>query len=306
MRRSGCSPRLSSGCAPAGARFAPARRALNARFAERGSRSPAKPSGALDDGTACNVIPMGSAAERVPTFEELYQAIQALPRVSRGEILEPGVIRTMGRPGGGHRNRCSRHRENRSQVMIWEGGSGCGSSKKARSDSKEPFWPCLSPGWRLAEDNRFLPFHLYQPDHRAHRLGCEVLSDPRGSRPRDRCRSTGSGVEWIWLSTLRRDEWRWCEALRARRDVDTFEGSVSRAIRPILPRWWIRAVGGWDAPHPDLLLIPFPPRGVRIIRSTPARRLLAKPEALLAGVPFFGTVFALWALFGTDWVLAWY
>ena len=40
---------------------------------------------------------MGSAAERNATFEELYRAIQALPPGLTGEILEPGVIRTMGR-----------------------------------------------------------------------------------------------------------------------------------------------------------------------------------------------------------------
>ena len=33
-----------------------------------------------------------SAAARVPTFDELYRAIEALPPGLTGEILEPGVI----------------------------------------------------------------------------------------------------------------------------------------------------------------------------------------------------------------------
>lgn len=46
---------------------------------------------------------MGDAAERAPTFEELYEAVRALPEGLTGEILEPGVIRTMSRPAAAHR-----------------------------------------------------------------------------------------------------------------------------------------------------------------------------------------------------------
>lgn len=45
---------------------------------------------------------MASAAQRVPTFEELYAAIEALPEGITGEILEDGRIDTMGRPGRSH------------------------------------------------------------------------------------------------------------------------------------------------------------------------------------------------------------
>jgi Uma2 family endonuclease len=45
---------------------------------------------------------MAIAAQRIPTFEELYAAIAALPEGISGEILEDGRIDTMGRPGRAH------------------------------------------------------------------------------------------------------------------------------------------------------------------------------------------------------------
>lgn len=46
---------------------------------------------------------MGHAAATLPTFEELYEQIRALPEHLTGEIIEPGVLRTMSRPGRRHR-----------------------------------------------------------------------------------------------------------------------------------------------------------------------------------------------------------
>lgn len=46
---------------------------------------------------------MGDAARKLPSFEELYRQIMDLPQGVTGEILEPGVLRTMSRPGAGHR-----------------------------------------------------------------------------------------------------------------------------------------------------------------------------------------------------------
>lgn len=45
----------------------------------------------------------GAAKESTPaTFEELYEKISALPEGMTGEILEPGILRTMSRPGRAH------------------------------------------------------------------------------------------------------------------------------------------------------------------------------------------------------------
>jgi Uma2 family endonuclease len=44
-----------------------------------------------------------TAALKLPTFDDLYAEIAALPEGVTGEILEPGVLRTMSRPGKRHR-----------------------------------------------------------------------------------------------------------------------------------------------------------------------------------------------------------
>lgn len=46
---------------------------------------------------------MGDAAPSLLDFDTLYRQIQALPEGVTGEIIDPGVLRTMGRPGTGHR-----------------------------------------------------------------------------------------------------------------------------------------------------------------------------------------------------------
>jgi Uma2 family endonuclease len=57
------------------------------------------------------MLTMSSAAKRVPTFEELYREIERLPQGITGQILIPGVLTTMSRPGAAHDHtlaRCSR------------------------------------------------------------------------------------------------------------------------------------------------------------------------------------------------------
>ena len=45
---------------------------------------------------------MSTAAKRAPTFEELYLEIERLPPGITGQILIPGVLTTMSRPGPAH------------------------------------------------------------------------------------------------------------------------------------------------------------------------------------------------------------
>ena len=60
----------------------------------------------------------------VPSFDELYERIRALPEGVTGEILEPGALRTMSRPGKAHR-RASRKLLRRLEAFdASEGGSG--------------------------------------------------------------------------------------------------------------------------------------------------------------------------------------
>jgi Uma2 family endonuclease len=48
------------------------------------------------------MLTMSSAAKRVPTFDELYREIEGLPQGITGQILLPGVLTTMSRPGAAH------------------------------------------------------------------------------------------------------------------------------------------------------------------------------------------------------------
>lgn len=45
---------------------------------------------------------MSSAALKLPDFDDLYEEILALPQGTTGEILGPGELRMMARPGGSH------------------------------------------------------------------------------------------------------------------------------------------------------------------------------------------------------------
>ena len=81
------------------------------------------------------------ASQRIPTFEELYLAIEALPEGVTGEVLEPGMIHTMGRPGG-----CidwAVAESSRACVVTThiEAAADGGSSRRPRSVFRRDGWP---------------------------------------------------------------------------------------------------------------------------------------------------------------------
>jgi Uma2 family endonuclease len=142
---------------------------------------------------------MSRAAVALPSFDELYAQIQALPEGMTGEILEPGVLRTMSRPGKRHRQiakRCERSLDRFDENL---GGSGWWIEDEAevRLPSGRLAVPDLS-GWRvervpeLPDEN---PIGII-PD-----WCCEVLS-PSSARE-DRSVKlplyARSGVGWVWL-----------------------------------------------------------------------------------------------------------
>jgi Uma2 family endonuclease len=45
---------------------------------------------------------MSTPARKLPTFDDLYRQIEQLPEGVTGQILEPGVLSTMSRPGEAH------------------------------------------------------------------------------------------------------------------------------------------------------------------------------------------------------------
>jgi Uma2 family endonuclease len=191
---------------------------------------------------------MGSAAERVPRFEELYRVIEALPPGFTGEVLEPGVIRTMGRPGGGHRIAARGIARALGDDDRWEGGSGWWLEQEAeiRLLSDRLVVPDLS-GWRLEERQRVPPpFTLENPIAERPDWCCEILSD--STRKVDREIKVPlyatAGVEWIWLVD---PDARTVEVLRTVSGgvtiVERLAGGVRRSIPPFASvvdtsRWW--------------------------------------------------------------------
>jgi Uma2 family endonuclease len=162
---------------------------------------------------------MSAPARRVPTFDELYDRIRALPEGVTGEILEPGVLRTMSRPGTGHE---------------W--------AHLGLYDALEPFDARRRAGgwWILREMEIRLPGdRLLVPDlagWRAERLPefpdvnpvvelpdwcCEVLSPSTAQVDRvvKLPLYAASGVAWVWLVD---------PELRA---IEVFETVGGRAVR---------------------------------------------------------------------------
>src|SRR4051812_16502707 len=100
---------------------------------------------------------MAQRAPQLPTFGELYRQIEALPQGVTGEILEPGVIRAMSRPGGPHRRSHRRITDSLRGSDIFVGGSGWWFEIEAEIRFLEELLavPDVS-GWRVEEPPSFL------------------------------------------------------------------------------------------------------------------------------------------------------
>ncbi len=143
---------------------------------------------------------MARVARRVPPFEALYRAIAALPEGVTGEILEPGFIRAMGRPGSAHRFAAGQVGE---VLRRWNrnfGGSGWWIEVEAelRLPGDRLVVPDLA-GWRVEDDRTFL--HV-NPVLRIPDWCCEVLSHESTARDDRRlklplCASVGIGHVWL-------------------------------------------------------------------------------------------------------------
>jgi Uma2 family endonuclease len=178
-----------------------------------------------------------ATAERIPTFEELYQAIEALPPGLTGEILEPGVIRTMGRPGGAHRLGARAIWRSLSEDDVWEGGRGWWLEQEAeiRLLGERLVVPDVS-GWRVDTTEATPPaFVLENPIDRVPTWCCEVLSPSteRSDREAKLPLYAAAAVEWVWLVD---PEAKRAEIFRAHQGipelVEVISGDVRRAIPP--------------------------------------------------------------------------
>lgn len=189
---------------------------------------------------------MRSAAPRVPRFEELYHAISALPEGVTGEILEPGVIRTMGRPGAPHRYASSGIVDALGRFNSMRGGAGWWIEIEAeiRLAGDLLAVPDLA-GWRVTESPP--PFIRENPIVKVPDWCCEFLSPStaRDDRQLKLPLYVRSGVSWVWL--VDPDAHR-VEVFEARADSPALalkaEGDETRVLPPFdaeLPigRWWL-------------------------------------------------------------------
>ncbi len=197
---------------------------------------------------------MVAAAQRVASFEELYRAIEALAPGLTGEILEAGVIRTMGRPAGPHRITARSIARALEDDDTWEGGRGGWLEQEAevRLPGDRLAVPDLS-GWRLADGEPVPPAFVFQnPIVRVPDWCCEILSPSTERVDRDLKVPlyAQAGVTWIWLVD---PETRRVEVLQTQAHivavVEVVEGDVSRPIPPFASkldtsRWWVNRPTG--------------------------------------------------------------
>ena len=142
---------------------------------------------------------MSSAALRLPTFDELYAEIEALPEGLTGEIMGPGELRTMSRPGGPHRYFGKRVAHSLEGADLAMGGSGwwIEPEPEIRLPDDRLYVPDLC-GWRVTEEPDFVDENpiTVVPD-----WVCEILS--RSTQAADRTRKlpnyARSGVSHIWV-----------------------------------------------------------------------------------------------------------
>lgn len=189
-----------------------------------------------------------AAAERLPTFAELYLAIEALPPGLTGEILEPGLIRTMARPGAAHRFATRGIPRSLGGDDAVEGGAWwLEQEAEVRLLGDRLVVPDLA-GWRLtAEETRPPACIADNPIERRPDWCCEVLSPSTEAIDRETKvpLHARAGVEWIWLVDPRT---RRIEVLRTAgaeaRPIEIVVGDARRAIPPFeseldTSRWWL-------------------------------------------------------------------
>lgn len=142
---------------------------------------------------------MSQAAVLIPTFEELYAQIQALPEGMTGEILEPGVLRTMSRPGKAHRWAAQKCMRRLGDFDIRNGGAGWWIEAEAEIvfPGSRLAVPDLA-GWRV---ERMPDLPEESPIRVVPDFCCEVLSPntARDDRSVKLPLYARSGVGWVWL-----------------------------------------------------------------------------------------------------------
>lgn len=192
---------------------------------------------------------MGHAAASTLSFEELYEQIRALPEHLTGEILVPGTLRTMSRPGKPHRRAARQCLHALSRFDANVGGTG--------------WWIEVEPEIRFPGDRLLVPdlcgFRVERvadlPDENPLTIVpdwcCEVLS-PRTARDDVAVKLplyARSGVPWIWMVDPMRRLVEVFETLDGRPALTAIAKEDERiALPPFngevhVEKWWVPGTG---------------------------------------------------------------
>lgn len=188
---------------------------------------------------------MAEAALALPTFDDLYERIRALPQGVTGEILEPGVLRTMSRPGRPHRRAAKTIQDAIGRFDQDIGGTGWWIEEEA--EIRFPLGRLAVPdfsGFRVERvpelpDENPIPI---LPD-----WCCEILSPStaRDDRVLKLPLYAASGVPWIWLVD---PELRTVEVYETEKGRPALALSAADDARLVLPpfdgefdlaKWWV-------------------------------------------------------------------
>jgi Uma2 family endonuclease len=141
---------------------------------------------------------MGEPALKPPSFDELYREILALPEGVTGEILDPGVLRTMSRPAHRHARTTQRMLRSLGGHDLDVGGLGWWFVVECEIRLGERLLVPDLAGWPADDEPEFLDESpiLARPD-----WVCEILS--RSNQRSDRAikvpRYAQEGVGWQWV-----------------------------------------------------------------------------------------------------------
>ena len=189
-------------------------------------------------------------ARQPPTFEELYQQIQALPEGVTGQILVPGVLSTMSRPARPHRYAAKKCDGALRGIDRNWGGTGWWIEIEAeiRFPNGRLAVPDLA-GWRvervpeLPDEN---PLTVL-PDWCAEFLS---LSTTRQDRLLKLPMYATYGVEWTWIVDA---DLHTVEVYRARDGHAVLEVVAMDDAEVVLPPFDLPiALGAWWLPSPTV------------------------------------------------------
>ncbi|GDX80973.1 hypothetical protein LBMAG42_27840 [Deltaproteobacteria bacterium] len=138
------------------------------------------------------------AAQKPATFDQMFAAIRALPEGEHGEILGPGLWRTMSRPGASHR-RASKRVASRLGSMDVDAGGGWWLEVEAELRLDDRLHVPDLAGWRVPDGD--LAFTEANPITRRPDWVCEILS--RTTQRADRVIKlptyAKAGVAHVWV-----------------------------------------------------------------------------------------------------------